>query len=82
MNERYKYEARGYITNVNYSSKKFVFLLFINHRLVESQSEFLVSLAHYKITQVLCRFEKVHRPSVHHVPTEKYAPLRLLESDT
>lgn len=33
-----RFESRGYITNVNYSSKKSTILLFINHRLVESVS--------------------------------------------
>jgi DNA mismatch repair protein MLH1 len=35
-NERYKVKSSGYISNVNYSVRKMVFLLFINHRLVES----------------------------------------------
>ncbi|XP_066260659.1 DNA mismatch repair protein Mlh1-like [Euwallacea similis] len=33
-----QFKCTGYITNVNYSTKKFQFLLFINHRLVDSQS--------------------------------------------
>ncbi|CAG9861631.1 unnamed protein product [Phyllotreta striolata] len=37
-NERFQFTAKGYISNVNYSSKKFNFLLFINHRLVDCQS--------------------------------------------
>jgi len=34
--DRLKFELDGYVTNANYSSKKLVVLLFINHRLVES----------------------------------------------
>ncbi|XP_023013533.2 DNA mismatch repair ATPase Mlh1 isoform X1 [Leptinotarsa decemlineata] len=37
-NEPFKFKVKGYITNVNYSTKKFQFLLFINHRLVDCQS--------------------------------------------
>lgn len=37
-NETYKFKAKGFMTNVNYTSKKFNFLLFINHRLVDCQS--------------------------------------------
>ncbi|XP_063389365.1 DNA mismatch repair protein Mlh1 [Cydia fagiglandana] len=36
--ETLKLSIHGYITNVNYSHKKGVMLLFINHRLVDSQS--------------------------------------------
>lgn len=32
----YGFSANGYVTNINYSSKRFSFLLFINNRLVES----------------------------------------------
>lgn len=39
-NENLKFNLHGYISNVNYSTKKFNFLLFINHRLVECSSEF------------------------------------------
>lgn len=38
-NEEYKFKARGFLTNVNYTNKKFIFLLFINHRLVDCQSK-------------------------------------------
>ena len=31
-----KFKANGYISNLNYSIRKFTFLLFINHRLVDS----------------------------------------------
>ncbi|GJQ79891.1 Mlh1 [Trypoxylus dichotomus] len=37
-NDPYKFKVQGYITNPNYCTKRFVFLLFINHRLVECQS--------------------------------------------
>jgi hypothetical protein len=32
----FSYSARGYVTNANYSTKRPVFVLFINHRLVDS----------------------------------------------
>lgn len=31
-----KFSANGHISNVNYSTKKGIFILFINHRLVDS----------------------------------------------
>jgi len=34
--ERFKFKVSGLVTNVNYNIKKSIFLLFINHRLVES----------------------------------------------
>lgn len=39
-NQQFKFTTKGYITNVNYSTKKMQFLLFINHRLVDCQSKF------------------------------------------
>lgn len=39
-NQQFKFTANGYITNVNFSTKKMQFLLFINHRLVDCQSKF------------------------------------------
>lgn len=39
-NEPFKFKVRSFMTNVNYSTKKFQFLLFINHRLVECQSTY------------------------------------------
>lgn len=36
--ELLRFSVSGFITNVNYSSKRFTFLLFINNRLVESPS--------------------------------------------
>jgi len=36
--ENLKFKVKGYISNVNYSVKKMVFLLFINHRLVDSSA--------------------------------------------
>lgn len=38
-NVEFKFKAKGFLTNVNYTSKKFNFLLFINHRLVDCQSK-------------------------------------------
>ncbi|CAH2010901.1 unnamed protein product [Acanthoscelides obtectus] len=37
-NSQFKFKAKGFMTNVNYSTKTFQFLLFINHRLVDCQS--------------------------------------------
>ncbi|XP_060532921.1 DNA mismatch repair protein Mlh1 isoform X2 [Cylas formicarius] len=37
-NDQLKFKVKGFMTNVNYSTKKFQFLLFINHRLVDCQS--------------------------------------------
>jgi len=37
-NEDLKFQMEGYISNANYSGKKGQFLLFINHRLVESKN--------------------------------------------
>lgn len=34
-----KFSVKGYISNANYSVKRCIFLLFINHRLVESTGE-------------------------------------------
>lgn len=39
-NEQLKFKAKGYMTNVNYSTKKMQMLLFINHRLVDCQSKY------------------------------------------
>ena len=35
-NDRWGFKCEGYISNANYSSKRTTFLLFINHRAVES----------------------------------------------
>ncbi|CAG9770714.1 unnamed protein product [Ceutorhynchus assimilis] len=37
-NDNLQFTCKGLMTNVNYSTKKFQFLLFINHRLVDNQS--------------------------------------------
>ncbi|XP_068709334.1 DNA mismatch repair protein Mlh1-like isoform X1 [Montipora foliosa] len=37
-NQRYAFKMHGYISNANYSVKKLQFLLFINHRLVDSSA--------------------------------------------
>lgn len=37
-NDEYKFKTKGFLSSVNYTSKKFNFLLFINHRLVDCQS--------------------------------------------
>ena len=37
-NPQYGLKVNGYITNANYSVKKLIFLLFINHRLVDSSA--------------------------------------------
>lgn len=48
VDEMLKLKLKGCISNVNYSAKKHIMLLFINHRLVESASEFpLLSLMLY-----------------------------------
>lgn len=45
VDEMLKLKLKGHISNVNYSAKKHIMLLFINHRLVESAGEFsLLSL--------------------------------------
>lgn len=36
--EKLKFKLNGYVTNANYSTKKLTFLLFINHRLVDSSA--------------------------------------------
>lgn len=47
VDEMLKLKMKGYISNVNYSAKKHIMLLFINHRLVESAGEFpLLSLTY------------------------------------
>lgn len=42
VDETLKIKLFGYITNVNYSSKKGIFLLFVNQRLVESASKYFI----------------------------------------
>ncbi|KAK5638973.1 hypothetical protein RI129_013268 [Pyrocoelia pectoralis] len=37
-NDPFKFKAHGHMTNINYSTKKFTFLLFINNRLVDCTS--------------------------------------------
>ncbi|KAK9869246.1 hypothetical protein WA026_002996 [Henosepilachna vigintioctopunctata] len=37
-NENLGFKANGFVTNVNYSNKKMILLLFINHRLVDCQT--------------------------------------------
>jgi len=37
-NQKYAFKMQGYISNANYSVKKLQFLLFINHRLVDSSA--------------------------------------------
>ena len=37
-NQQYGFNMKGYITNANYSMKRLTFLLFINHRLVDSSA--------------------------------------------
>jgi hypothetical protein len=44
VDEMLKLKLKGHISNVNYSAKKHIMLLFINHRLVESAGEFLYCL--------------------------------------
>ena len=39
--EKLRFKLSGLVSNANYSSKKFILLLFINHRLVESSGGFL-----------------------------------------
>lgn len=49
-NNMLKFKAKGYMTNVNYSNKKFIFLLFINNRLVDCLSKYnFLSKVHYNL---------------------------------
>jgi DNA mismatch repair ATPase MutL len=79
-NELLRFKAEGHMTNVNYSSKKFIFLLFINHRLVDCQSESEGIFFCRKISPVDSRFEKVYRSSLLHLFTQKRPPFCLSES--
>ena len=36
QDDRLKFKMKGWVTNANYSVNKGIFMLFINHRLVES----------------------------------------------
>jgi DNA mismatch repair protein MLH1 len=47
--ESLKFKMMAYISNVSYTCKKGHFLLFINQRLVESKSEFLLGFSWTKI---------------------------------
>lgn len=37
-NSEFNFKVEGLVSNANYNTKKFTFLLFINHRLVDCQS--------------------------------------------
>ena len=64
--EKLAYEMKGYISNANYSVKKLEFLLFINHRLVESSS---LSIGNYlcklfaKRQTSICLLESRNQPN-------------------
>lgn len=47
--EQLKFEMTALASSVKYSSKKFTFLLFINHRLVESTCKTIISVQFFSI---------------------------------
>lgn len=53
QNEPLSFRANGFVTNVNYSSKKLIFLLFINHRLVDCQSTYNENRVHLNYNIIL-----------------------------
>lgn len=77
-NEACKFKVEGCMTNVNYTSKKFNFLLFINHRLVDCQSE---DSHGFKLTflATFFRSEEMYRPGLRDLSAEKHASVRLFE---
>jgi hypothetical protein len=60
--ETLKMKLKGYISNVNYSAKKYNMLLFINHRLVECAGEF--SRSSFPLSGPFCwhKIEHFHLP--------------------
>lgn len=53
-NQQFKFKVKCYMTNVNYSTKKIQFLLFINHRLVDCQSKSKVHFQSKNLSKLFC----------------------------